>query len=400
MRLALAVVFVVLARPLGADIVVPDDEPTLTAAIAAAQAGETILVRTAADQGAEGLITIDKPLTIIGDPICNVKVGVITGGQGAIRLAGPGSGAVVLVNVSVGYFSPQNEGRPLVFGGGFDSIELLGCSIRHDNLAPSGLITSVHPALDLPTLAEVVVVASDLLGGPAGADDCVPATLFQDGEPAISAPLASVLVLDSTLAGGRGGTFESTPSPTCALAAWGGTGGDGIVARDVHAWNSTILGGDGATWSTYTSGVCEQGTPTPCGTQPDGQPIVASGVVVEGRSRLTQSSARIELGGTWSLAWDGVTAGLAPDLTGCTGSCRVALYMAFAAPVAPYQLGADYAYLDPSRAFLRFVFLPTVQGQHTFTIPLAPSLVGLPVTSQALLGTGRLSGPTFALLVP
>ena len=106
------------------------------------------------------------------------------------------------------------------------------------------------------------------------------------------------------------------------------------------------------------------------------------------------------MGKTWSLAWDGLTAGLAPDLTGCGGGCVVGLYMTLAAPVAPYQLGGEYAYLDPSRAFLRATFAPNVQGQHTFAIPLAPSLVGLTVTSQAMFGTGRLSGPTVAVVVP
>ena len=74
-----------------AQIEVPGDYATLQAAITAAAPGSTIVVTTPVLQGP---IVIDKPLTIIGDPVANL------GTEGPcfspipvpIELAGPGGG--------------------------------------------------------------------------------------------------------------------------------------------------------------------------------------------------------------------------------------------------------------------------------------------------------------------
>jgi hypothetical protein len=122
--------------------------------------------------------------------------------------------------------------------------------------------------------------------------------------------------------------------------------------------------------------------------------------VVQGSSRLQQSSAEIALGSSWSLSWDGATAGLAPDLSGCSGSCLGYLYMAFASPVLPIPFGSGYVYLDPGAAFLFGVFPPAASAQLTFQVPVVVDLIGLPLVSQALLGSGALSGATVARIVP
>ncbi len=400
MRLPTILLLLGLSSPATAGIiVVPADQPTLQAAINAASPGETILIQTSVDQHiGVGLLTVDKPLIIIGDPVCNILVDYLH--PGGVSLQGPGSGELTLVNTTIGYVHGDSNGAPLVFGGGFDTVRLVGCSIRHDNLFPTGALTLVYPAVDLLAVPLVVIVDSELLGGPAGTDSCQPTgSTFNIGQPGLQAPQASVFVTNSTISGGRGGTSQTTSAP-CDLPSWRGKGGDGIVAAEAHVWDSTIAGGAGADWYSYHSGVCDFGSLVACGSQPDGQPLVITGATVVGGSRLQQSSAEIDLGSTWSLSWDGSTPGLAPDLSGCSGSCLGYLYMAFAAPAQPLSLGAGYVYLDPGQAFLYGVFPPAASSQLDFQVPLVTSLIGLPLTSQVLLGNGELSGATFGILVP
>jgi hypothetical protein len=382
----------------GADILVPTDQPDLQAAILAASPGETILVQTADNQHVGPWVTVDKPLTILGDPICNIHLGFSGGG---LSLAGPGSGNLTLGNVSMEYLFQDNDGLPFVFGGGFDSVQFLGCSIRHNNTMPSGLITHVFPAVDLSAVPLVTVIDSELVGGPAGNDSCLPSgSVLRNGEPGLRAALAQVFAVNSTIRGGQGCTFGQEVSAPCDLAAWNGKGGAGIVSAQVHAWDSLVVGGAGCAFASYPSGFCGFGTPVSCGSQSDGQPIVATGTVVQAKSRLQASAALIPLGSSWSLSWDATSPGLSPDLSGCGGTCLGYLYLAFSNPVTPLPFGSGFVYLKPSGASVLAVFQPAASAQLTYPVPADPILLGLPVMTQALLGSGDLSGATFGLLVP
>lgn len=259
-------------------ILVPDDQPDLPAAIAAAAAGDTILVQTAADQNVFGSgVVLDKALTIVGDPVCRIDVF----GSG-LQLNGPGTGEVVLRNVSIQYAFGDSNGAETLYGGGFDSVRLIDCSILHDNVAGSGLITQSYPAVDLPTVQQLSAVRCNLLGGPAGSDDCVTPAFYVDGREGIRAPQASVLLVQSLVRGGRGGQgVESTFAPCPGdLAGWGGKGGDGVVAARVRSVSSFVHGGPGITWLSYLSEMCHVGGTVPCGQQPNGDPFVVSGSLV------------------------------------------------------------------------------------------------------------------------
>ena len=189
-------------------IVVPTDVLHLEAAIELASPGDEIIVQTPASQNWNGSPTVDKPLTIIGDPVCNIDIGAL-----GLRLDGDGAGELTLVNVNIQYKWADADGRPALVGGGFDSVRLVGCSIRHNNLSPSGFVTMSYPAVELADVDLLTVVESELLGGPGGADDCVSfgaAESFVDGrEGVLGAAVAPDLGGAAERGAARGGADVS-----------------------------------------------------------------------------------------------------------------------------------------------------------------------------------------------
>ncbi|MDF1798385.1 MAG: hypothetical protein P1V81_04355 [Planctomycetota bacterium] len=387
------------------EIVVPRDHPDLGAALAAAAPGDVILVRTVADQAASThpyTLVIDKPVTIIGEPVCNI--GVDGSGPFGIELKGPGYGEVTLSRVAISYSFGDSSGAPTLRGGGFESVNVIDSSIDHDNCACSGMITASYPAIELSDVQRLTVVGSVLRGGPAGVDSyCIPASSYIDGSAAIAAPSTAVLLLDSHVEGGRGSyglelTFELC---TTAPAGWGGRGGDGVQAAELYSINTTVVGGLGTTWI-YEPWTCKPSSPLAqrCGDMPAGRAFVVGGTLVnEPCSRLTQSTATPSIGSDLDFTWDPTQPACLPDLTGLGGSTGL-LAVDLSAPKWATPLGSGWLFVDPQRATLTSAFPADQITTVTVAIPPMPNLVGLPYTAQVLVGASEVSGPATGRIAP
>ena len=386
------------------EIRIPSDQPDLVAAIAAASPGDTILVQTSADQMAPYplSVVIDKPLTIVGDPVCKLD---LQSYQAAFELAGPGHGEVTLTRVSIRYFSSGDAiGDVSLFGGGFDTLNLIDSSIRQDNTSVTGTQTKVFPAVELTSVGTLNVIHSDLLGGTANIYYCGDASAALSGREGIFAPNTSVLVIDSTINGGAGSSFgtEKTSLPcTGDFPSWGARGGAGIIAKDLYLWNSTVAGGVGASW--YYDPLCLGVSPlTLCGTTATGAPFVVSGTLsINACQALTDNSTTTPLGGSWDLDFDqgkaGCTISWPPP---CPPPCTGYLYVAFGHPLAPFAFGSDWVFVDPSSAILVNTFNADNPASYSITIPYQPGLLGLVLTTQGLLSSGFISNPVSTIVTP
>lgn len=395
--------------PLHAEVLtVPGDHPDLESALLAAADDDVILVQTDDRQAPFGLL-VTRPVTIVGDPVCNIDLRF-----GGVHLKGPGYGRVTLVNCTLDYASADENGYRSLWGGDFDELTLVGCRIVHENLAPSGLITSSYPAVDLFGEMVLTVVDSELRGGNAGSDVCAPPALYQTGREGVFAPDATVVLVNSEVTGGNGGRDGlggTTLDICCAscscpsdLSSWGGRGGDGIVAREVHAWNTEFVGGVGISWYAFPKGTDSEpeGTPVLCGRQPDGQPAVVDLPLVQ---RVTEAfgatSSQASLGGAWTLTWQPEIARACPlGSPGCGPGGVGVLVASLSAPQAPLGVGLDHVYVDP----LAFAVLATFQagrpGQLALPVPEQLDTLGLVVTAQVVVTSGRVTGPAVGVVVP
>ncbi len=404
-RTLLALAVLTLTATAG-ELRVPADHPDLASALAAAAPGDVIRVQTIADQAlpSGAALQVTKPVTIVGEPVCHIEMkGAVFPPDGGLELAGPGSGEVVLVGVEIDYLVGFENGMPSLRGTGFDALRLYDCRIRHDNLTPTGAITEAFPAVDLTGVAELTVVASDLLGGRRYADFCVPTFVHGDGVAGIQAPGTSVLVVDSTVTGGDGGWSVEYWLPTClpSLATLPGAGGPGIVADEVHTWGSTVLGGAGVDVYIDPIGFCSPSDFVYCGKKADGSPFLTTGTLASNAcSRLTQPSPRVLAGGTWQMSWDPTAPGCIPDLTGCSG-CPAFLFVEIAAPTAaPFDFAGSWVFLDPATAFLATAFPADLPKTVSLPVPAIPGLSGVELSAQVLVSTGALSGPVSGILLP
>lgn len=269
-------------------LVVPTDFPTIQSAIDAASDGDVVLIRGGTY---DGPITIDRELTLIGDPRPSIHQPVDTSSYppAAIELAGAGTGKVVLVNLeisgfAVGIYAYQSSAG--IEGGGFQELHLVDCSVEGPRWIALTGVAFGSPALETD-VPEILVERSSLRGADSANDGCYgngPA-----GPAGIHAPGSSVVVLDSTV---RGGGSE----PICSIGIdcpIGGAGGPGIVADSLWEAASDIQGGTGATHLVFG----EQ-----CGSAPDGADAqVVEHTVLGGN--LTEASPP-RLGRTWTLTWN------------------------------------------------------------------------------------------------
>ena len=284
-------------------LVVPQDHPDLQTALNAASDGDTIVVQTSAVQfGFPDGIVVDKSVTIRGEPICEIENGFGAG----LLLAGDGDDVLRLENVLIAYASATLDGSPPITGQGFRTLELVQSTVEQDNFP--GFVTASFPGIELLDAEQITVIDSYVEGGKAGTDGCVFESLlpqYVDGSPGIRAPQADVVLVRSTVEGGRGGLTEETPVPCPVdLDDWPGKGGAGVVAANLYAQDSTFTGGAGATWRSFTSGLCGVDPFEVCGTQPEGPQAVVSGTVQFATVLLyaDQSEIPLQTGGSQGLA--------------------------------------------------------------------------------------------------
>lgn len=392
-------------------LIVPDDAPNLALAIQQAQAFDTIVVRTTLDQNALGPVFVDKSLTVRGEPVCNFDLNTP-----ALLLNGPGEARLVLENVVMGYGVADADARASLSGTGFEEVALRSCQLLHDNFAGSGLITLTEPAVDLPDVKRLVLLDSELLGSPAGADDCVINLAFYvDGEPGIFAPLADVTLLSSEVTGGRGGYLETTVQPCPSqISEWPGKGGVGIVAANVIQTNSIVQGGAGAEWQSLLSGLCRQPPAVSCGIQPQAAPFELSGGLIQRDAALLAGPPSVSLSGgvqTLDLVADPQLAGSLYLVAGSFSGAAPGLPLgSLVVPLATPDAYFDFTIANFNGAVLGQT-LGTLdangraQASVTLNSALSANLIGTTATHafvlfDALLAPQAVSNPTSLEIAP
>lgn len=236
------------ALALAGTLHVPGDYSDLQQAIYAAQPGDNVVIHG----GSHTMITIDKPLHLIGSPIATIKNDIpnpMTGPGPNITLAGPGSGRVslsriVLTATHSGSIYSHAERR--ITGGGFSELHIMDCTIDAPEIMnPTGIDPNPQPAVAVG-VAYILVNRSTISGGRATTDGSYPfyPQLPVDSEAAVRSPGATVAVFDSVLRGGNGPNLSYSGACPPNVDAEGG-GGAGIVASKVLHTNSTIAGGLG-----------------------------------------------------------------------------------------------------------------------------------------------------------
>lgn len=392
-------------------LIVPDDAINLTAAVALAQPGDTILVRTTLDQNGLGPVLIDKSLTVRGEPVCNFDLGAP-----ALILTGPGDARLELENVVMGYGFTDADARPSLSGTGFEEVVLKGCEIFHDNFAGSGMITLTEPAVDLPDVERLALLDTQLLGSPAGADDCViNLFLFGNGEPGIFAPAADVTLLASEVSGGRGGQVESTVQPCPGdLSEWPGKGGIAVVAARVFQTQSTATGGQGALWRSQVLGLCNVGQSVVCGFQPQAAAFEVSGGVIDRELSLLACPPSVALSGgtqTLDLVAEPQFAGSLYFVAGSFSGSTPGLPLgSLTVPLATPDPYFDYSIANFNGAVLGSTLgALDANGRAQATITLNPALstnlIGVAATHACVIFDGALapaavSNPTELEIVP
>ena len=381
------------------EIVVPDDYPDLVTAIENAQPNDLISVRTSAWQFAPNSfsILVDKPITIAGDPICRIAMSATNG----LELAGPGFGAVTLINVHIGYDPPDSNGSESLYGGGFDELHLFDCTIDQ-TITPSGLVTQTYAGIDVD-IPLITILGSSVEGTTTRNDSCpggtsVPTFHYPNPGPGIRAPDATVLVVDSEI---RGGSALDACCVACLCPAdittWKGIGADAVIAREVYAARSVFEGGVGAQWMTDPDG---SGTQiVACEPLPSGVAFNVSGAVqLTNAKDLVASGPILHIGQSWELEWSPSAAALrTPSAAQIDG----VLFGALDSLRAPRTTRFGLLLLDPSQA-TRIASLSTGGASATVSlpVPVTPSLVGRVAAAQALTFGGVWSTPVAGTLLP
>lgn len=347
---------------------VPGDFASVQAAIDSAAPGDRIVVHG----GTHPSTTIDRPLTLIGDPPPLFVNGGASSGPLALaplRLAGPGSGRVVLCDVRVGgtvdgfLFSFTEAG---IDGGGFDELQLFSCDVSGPTWVLLTGIAEGAPGLDLGVDA-LLVCDSTVAGSNSANDGCYgsgPA-----GPPGIRAPGATAIVLDSTVQGG--GSFFICQGGSCP--GGGGAGGAGIECATLLHADSAIVGGTGAEYYEMLA----FGGLVLCGQAPDGPALVAAHAQALA-SDLHAVGPAPRAGGTWTLAWD----------PGASAALLIARERALA-PIELQLLG--WFFLDLGDGPYWLCGLPAA-GSQALYLPPSQDQVGLTLCAQLLdlrAGLGR-----------
>ena len=366
---------------------VPGTHPTLDAAVAAAAAGDVIVVQG----GVHPPVEIGVPLSLIGDPqftIDNSSVfGAVPAVEPAVLLAGPGHGRVSISRMTTSGQADVFQfvgGQPLrveaaIAGGGFDELLVLDSTLEPCQWAVvDGGWEDGAPAIDV-TVPDVLVARTSVIGGHAILTTCAtgaPNVPTAVAAPGIRAPGSTVVVLDSDVAGGNGAAwcFGQLGAPCPSLPHPNVTGGAaGIVADLLLTAGSTLSGGAGSDVFCWPSSII--------GAVPAGPAHVAG--QVETLSGSFSAPGPIELGGTWSLDW-------APaDGYGV---------LFVAPPTPPTAAGPGWAFVDVGA--LAVVPIGGVTPPLGVPVPNQAALIGVEVAAQ-LYGAGApLSRPFVGQVLP
>lgn len=367
----------------GGKVVVPRDYPTLEAAVRACNPGDVVLVRTTTPQHG---VTVDKPLTIVGDPLAVVYAGAAfpypCADAAAFELAGPGYGTLTLSNVEILPAGDCFDPPAGIEGGGFDELHIHDSRIRAGRAGSGGTGRGAPGiAVDVPFLQ---IVGSFVSGQNPDAESCSN-RLPDEREAGIDAPASTVLMLDSLVVGGGWGKLccEYCFCPP-HIGGLGGSGGDGVIAYRLFETNSVQLGGRGSTYVAYP-GLEPEGGGVPCGKQPDG-----TGFAVHQHVALANDaygSGPMRLGRTWDLGWN-------------TPGPAAALLASF--DPTPPTLVAGMGWVFSSAATTFLVGVVPAGGPRTLALPIParPGLVGVPIVLQLFDATSGLTRPVSSVIVP
>lgn len=370
-----------------AQIHVPGDFAEVQDAIDAASPGDVIVVHG----GTFASITIDKPLTLLGSPAPLFEP--TSSGSGylsPIRLAGPGSGEVVLSNVrtdgiAVGLSHSLTTAG--IGGGGFDELHVYDSDIRSPQWCCLTGLAAGQPGISV-SVPFVLVERSTVLGSAFGSDGTLGFSGWP-GPPGIQVSSGTVVVLDSTVRGGDSSPEFYHPTLNCGGFCPDGSGGPGVVADVLYSSDSALLGGAAARWHDYMSNPC-------CSSGSVGEPFVAN-TAIELYDQL-DADGPPRLGETYVLRLSGVTASRA---SGPHAEPRVILWVS--------DEGIDPPVNVPGRGALFLSGTPTSLGVFPATgnielpIPLDLSLLGYEVAFQLLgrpVGYSRPLGGVIQLATP
>lgn len=354
---------------------VPGDHATVQEAIDAAAPGDRIVIHG----GTHGSITIDRPLTLVGDPaplFVNGDVSLSGTALAPIRLAGAGTGRVVLCNLEVGgtvngtWFSVTEAG---IDGGGFDELHLYDCTVVGPSWVLLTGMAAGAPGLDVG-VATLLVSGSSVVGSPSGSDDCYGSG--PSGPPGLKAPGATTILIDSSVQGGGSDTIcadEFCPSV-------GGAGGPGVVTAMLLHADSSVSGGTGALYS-Y---IDENWALVPCGQASAGPPMVVTSEL-ELPAGL-QASGTPRVGGSWTLAWD-------------PGAAAI-LLLARERTLVPHPLHfLGWYFIDAAPGPAWLLGLPSA-GERTVYFPPSEDLIGLTLSAQLYAPASGLTRPVVGCVRP
>lgn len=298
-KLVVAQFFLVgsLSAGLAAQISVPEDYPTIQAAIDAAQPNQVITVHGGVY---EETITIDKPLTLQGDPVATITFQdqpwhFDDAAPSQISIYGFDSGEVNLAHLVVNGWGADDHWNwcgPAIWAEGFSKLSIIDCDIRGTDIVGSESGGSqggsgIH-AIDIPVL---VIVGSHVAGGDSDGV-CCPA----GGNGASTGVYAqwTLIVIDSDITGGKvKKTYVEFPIPFDCEAIAYAEGGTGICANLLYVDDGSFaLGGQGGVFIDSIS------DPSITCTKPDGLPIYAKTTWKDFGGALTGTAGQPVLAGS------------------------------------------------------------------------------------------------------